>query len=294
LSAFRAMKNASMLPVQPSNRSRRLGATLWVLTALCGLSGCRLFVANANPGAAEPPPQDAANKVPIELDKIALPPYRLEPPDILLVDAVKVVPKAPFRIASLDVLQINAVGTPTLQPLSGLYAVEPSGSIDLGPAYGRVSVAGLTLDEATEAVARQLSRILRQPQVSLTLAQSAGQQQIQGERIIGMDGRVNFGTYGNVYVAGMTVDEAREAIEKHLAKYLDEPRVAVDVEAYNSKVYYVITGGAGFGESVSRYPITGNETVLDALSNINGISQLANKHKIRRRLLRSNSAGQLG
>src|ERR1700731_2024871 len=101
-----------MLPVQSPIRSSRL-AVLWLLAALCGLSGCRLFVANANPEMPGPAPGEVADKVPIELDKIALPPYRLEPPDILLVDAVKVVPKAPFRIASLDVLQINAVGTPT-------------------------------------------------------------------------------------------------------------------------------------------------------------------------------------
>ena len=36
--------------------------------------------------------------------------------------------------------------------------------------------------------------------------------------------------------------------------------------AYNSKVFYVITEGAGLGDNVRRVPITGNETVLDAIS----------------------------
>ncbi|MEO2033091.1 MAG: hypothetical protein ABGZ35_13500, partial [Planctomycetaceae bacterium] len=44
----------------------------------------------------------------------------------------------------------------------------------------------------------------------------------------------------------------------------------VDVFAFNSKVYYVITQGAGLGDGVFRFPITGNETVLDAISNLNG------------------------
>ena len=45
----------------------------------------------------------------------------------------------------------------------------------------------------------------------------------------------------------MTLSEAREAIEKHLTEFLDEPEVSVDVFAYNSKFYYVVTEGAGRG-----------------------------------------------
>ncbi len=48
--------------------------------------------------------------------------------------------------------------------------------------------------------------------------------------------------------------------------------------AYNSKVYYIITQGAGLGDSVRRLPVTGNECVLDAISQINGLSQVSSKH----------------
>ena len=47
--------------------------------------------------------------------------------------------------------------------------------------------------------------------------------------------------------------------------------VSVEVAGYNSKVYYIVTQGAGFGDGVYRFPLTGNETVLDALSQINGL-----------------------
>jgi polysaccharide biosynthesis/export protein len=263
------------------------------LALACGYSsGCR-FV-NSPPGdqlpvsvapPALPPGQLApmlppVQQVPLEKSKVSLPTYRVEPPDILLIDAVKIVPKAPYRISAQDQLQVNAAGTLAQQPIGGIIAVEPGGSIDLGPGYGRVPVAGLSIDEATQAVASQLSHFLRNPQVSITLAQSAGQQQIAGEHIVAQDGRINLGIYGSVYVAGMTVDEVRHAVEQHLTQYLDSPKVAVDVGAFNSKVYYVITAGAGFGESVARFPATGNETVLDALSQINGLSQLASKHAI--------------
>jgi protein involved in polysaccharide export with SLBB domain len=52
------------------------------------------------------------------------------------------------------------------------------------------------------------------------------------------------------------------------------------VSGYNSKVYYVITDGGGYGEQVIRLPITGNETVLDAVSQINGLSAVSSRHHI--------------
>jgi len=212
-----------------------------------------------------------------ELAKVSLPPYVIEPPDILLIDALRIVPKPPFRIQSFDSLQVIVEGTLLEQPINGIYVVEPGGLLDLGPSYGKVAVGGKSLDEAQDAVFRHLKRVLREPQVSLTLAQAAGQQQVAGEHLVGPDGTINLGTYGNVYVTGMTLAEAKEAIESQLDKFLDAPLVSVDVFSYNSKVYYVITEGAGQGDNVARFPVTGNETVLDAIAQINGLSKLSSK-----------------
>ena len=88
---------------------------------------------------------------------------------------------------------------------------------------------------------------------------------------------MNLGTYGSVYVTGMTLEDARAAIEQQLSNFLDDPQVVVDIFAYNSKKYYVITQGAGFGDNVSTAPVTGNETVLDAVATIGGLSQLSSK-----------------
>jgi polysaccharide biosynthesis/export protein len=265
--------------------SRRLPATaIWLSLAIGCLPGCQMF--NTTAPTPTPPPipplLDPSQQAPIEKLKVSLPPYRVEPPDILFIDAIKVVPKSPYRISPQDVLSVNATGTLATQPIGGLLTVEPGGSIDLGPGNGRVAVAGLSIGEAEEAIERQLSRVLSNPQVAVSLAQSAGQQQIAGDHIIGPDGRINLGIYGTVYVAGMTVAEVRGAVEKHLTKFLDNPRVAVDVGSFNSKEYYVImtTPGANFGQIVSRFPSTGNETVLDALAQLNGLSQLASKHHI--------------
>jgi polysaccharide biosynthesis/export protein len=91
------------------------------------------------------------------------------------------------------------------------------------------------------------------------------------------DGTVRLGMYGSVYVAGKTLPQIKCDIEAHLAKYLYKPEVNVDVGAYNSKYYYVITDFAGSGEQVLRLPVTGNETVLDAISMVGGLSAVSSK-----------------
>ncbi|HUY90214.1 MAG TPA: polysaccharide biosynthesis/export family protein [Pirellulales bacterium] len=219
------------------------------------------------------PPAD----VPRELSKVTLPDYIIEPPDILLIDAVKVVPKPPYRIESLDQLSLQVAGALPDRPIEGEVMVEPGGLIDLGPPYGTVRVAGMGVIEAQEAIRQHLLEFLKEPEVSLRLVQSASAQQIIGERMVGPDGKVTLGTYGKVYITGMTQMQAKQAIEQHLAQYLEAPQVAVDIFAYNSKVYYVIMEGAGQGDSVSKFSITGNETVLDALAEINGMQEVSSK-----------------
>jgi len=123
---------------------------------------------------------------------------------------------------------------------------------------------------------------------------------IQGERLVRPDGTISLGFYGDVYVAGLTIEEAKEKIIAHLRKYLnDEPlgliqedpetlefkavppaesnRVIVDVAAYNSKFYYV-QGDVG---APGRLPITGNETVLDAIQFAGGIMPTASYQNVR-------------
>ncbi len=217
---------------------------------------------------------------PKELAKMALPKYRLEPPDVLLIDVLRLVPKSPYTIQPFDVLEIIAPGSNPDFPLADFFQVEPNGNVNLGALYGTVKIAGKTVREAQDAIVRELAGELSVPQVSVSLAQIAGQQTIAGEHLVGPDGYLNLGTYGSVYINGMTLEEAREAIEMHLSRFLEEPKISLDVFAYNSKVYYVIIEGAGYGDSVVRLPATGNETVLDAMSMIGGTQRQSNKRKM--------------
>ena len=143
--------------------------------------------------------------------------------------------------------------------------------------YGAAKVVGLTTEQAQEEVRRVMAMHVNEPVVSLTLLEMSGKQQIAGEHLVGPDGMITLGSYGGVPLVGLTLAEAKRSIEAHLSQFLESPEVSVDVYAYNSKVYYVITEGAGFGDGVTRFPITGNDTVLDAISNINGLTQVSSK-----------------
>lgn len=245
--------------------------------AVCLLSqaGCTAFFMPRNPYPAPPPGPSPNSSAPRELDMVTLPPYVIEPPDILLINAVKIVPKPPHKIEPFDGLLIRALNVLPDQPIADAFFVDPEGKVDLGPSYGQVKVANLTTDEAQAAIQAHLSQLFEEPIVTVSLAYSAGAQQIVGEHLVAMDGRVNLGTYGSVYVAGMTIEDARAAIEEKLSQYLDSPQVVVDVFAYNSKKYYIVTQGAGFGDNVTELPITGNETVLDAIARLGGIPQIS-------------------
>lgn len=114
-------------------------------------------------------------------------------------------------------------------------------------------------------------------------------QPISGPFMVRLDGTVGLGFWGSVPVSGLTLDQASEAIKNHLVKQdtlknlgtsLQSLTVIVDVIAYNSKKYYIIFDGGGYGEQVYPFPITGSETVLDALANINGLPDVASRRNI--------------
>jgi polysaccharide biosynthesis/export protein len=214
---------------------------------------------------------------PRELSKVSLPTYRLEAPDTIRIDILQLVPRSPYRAATYDVLSINVRGTIPGRPINDYFLVNGEGQVDLGPGYGTVRVAGMTTEQATDAVTKHLRGMLRQPDVVVQLARSAGTQQVGGNYVVQPDGMVGLRGYGAVYVAGKTVTEARMAIQRHLTQYFDSPRVTVDVTGYNSKSYYVVVAGVGLGEHIERLPITGNETVLDALSQLGGLQPVSSR-----------------
>jgi polysaccharide export outer membrane protein len=209
--------------------------------------------------------------------KSSLPFYYLEPPDIINVEAIHLAPKSPYKLRVFDVIFVEVIGTPQDAPIYGQFAVEPGGTIQLGSIYGTVKVDGLSVEEVQDVITKHLvgsaekPGIISEASVSIKLMRMGDMQQIAGNHLIGPDGYITLGSYGRVYVNGLTVDECRDAIEFHLSKHLEHPQVAVDIFSYNSKGYYVIFDSAAHGIEVKKYPYTGNELVMDAISNTEGL-----------------------
>lgn len=162
--------------------------------------------------------------VPSELSKISLPPYVVEPPDILLIE-VYTLPQTKGQPAT--------VLSP--QPIGGQHLIRPDGTVNLG-IWGSLAVSGLTTDQIRDLVKKH---IFNQMKVLPFIKEK-----------------------------GTEVDDP------------DKLFVVVDVIAYNSKAYYIITDGAGYGEQIYRFPIQGYETVIDALANINGIPMVGSRNHI--------------
>jgi len=257
--------------------------------ALCGclaVSGCVAPLA-----LREVTADVALTDIPRELQKVSIPAYRVETPDILSIESVNNIRPVGDPLRAGDDLAIRVAGTlppdPSADPvqnefkqISGIYRVQTDGTVDLGPEYGSVIVEGLSITGARAAIDAHLRREagLNDPKVSVSLPNLNGKQMISGEHVIRPDGTVALGIYGSVYVNGMTLEEVKTAVEQHLARYMHQPEVLVDVLAYNSKTIYVIADGGGAGESVVKLPFTGNETVLDAIADVQGLSEVSSKN----------------
>ena len=66
-------------------------------------------------------------------------------------------------------LSIDVVGTQPERPIKGVYVVEKSGYIALGPGYDRVNVLGLEFREAEFAIQHWLLQELVEVEVMVTL-----------------------------------------------------------------------------------------------------------------------------
>ena len=228
---------------------------------------------------------------PCELSKVTLPRYVIEPPDILLIEAVNSLrmPETPLRPGETLIVRVaNTIPVDPLEPevakqfkqINGAFPIQTDGIIDFGPEYGHIAVAGMTVPQARQRIEQHLKQTLVSPQVYVNVAAEQARQHIAGEHLVRPDGTVSLGIYGSVSVSGKTLDETKAQLERHLAAHIYRPEINVDVLAYNSKIYYVITDGAGAGEQVFRFPCTGNETILDAVSQINGLPIVASKKHI--------------
>jgi protein involved in polysaccharide export with SLBB domain len=171
-------------------------------------------------------------------------------------------------------------------------AIRPISTVRYDPEFGEEIglVYPLTVGRTTfpapygpreGAKVAQVAYIIEPPDLlTVELFKAAPDRPLMGERLVRTDGTIDLGFYGSVQVAGMTIDEARARVEKYLSTTIRDPKVHLDVYAYNSKGYYVIAEGAGKGDQTVRLPFTGNETVLDAIAQIGGLPPTSDNMRI--------------
>ena len=199
------------------NVYRRAG---WLaVLACCFACGCQ---------TVRTPEEKIANgNIPREFQKVSMPDYVLEPPDLVLVEVLEALPG---------------------RPISGERLVRPDGKISLG-FYGDVYVAGLTMPEVKEKIVLHLRNFLTDTALGLyEIDEATGQPKLD--------------------------QKTKKPI---LIDPKDSATVFVDVTAYNSKNYYVL----GDVLITGKMPITGNETVLDAINFAGGLMPTAAPQNIR-------------
>jgi polysaccharide export outer membrane protein len=200
------------------SRNDRLRAGWLLVVALSATCGCQTV--------RTPEEKIAASNIPREFQKVTMPDYVVEAPDLLLVEVLEALPG---------------------RPISGERLVRPDGKISLG-FYGEVYVAGLTVPEVKEKIILHLRKYINDDILGLVEIDDSGdyRRDPKTNQIITKDPK-------------------------------DTDRVFVDVTAYNSKNYYIL----GDVLLPGKMPITGNETVLDALQYAGGLLPTAAPQNIR-------------
>src|ERR1051326_8223112 len=119
--------------------TRSIGLIALAGFALAG-AGCR---------CASMPPTNLMAPVdaPREGAKVTLPPYKIEPPDILQIEAVVLKYNEELRA----VVKTEPPVALWPQPVTGPFLVKPDGTVELG-VYGSTQVTGLTIAEARESI----------------------------------------------------------------------------------------------------------------------------------------------
>lgn len=100
---------------------------------------------------------------------------------------------------------------------------------------------------------------------------------LPGDQPVMPDGTISLGKYGQIVVAGKTVDEIEGTVRALVrAQAGDGTSITVRVVTRTSKVYYVL----GDVNAPGAFPLTGRETVLDGLLAAGGLTDRASRRNI--------------
>ncbi|MDB6125670.1 MAG: polysaccharide export protein Wza [Pedosphaera sp.] len=130
-------------------------------------------------------------------------------------------------------------------------------------------------------VTRALSPDLLQPPKDLFVLGPGDQLEIErigtttarSTNTVGLDGKIYYSFLPGVDVDGMTLNQAKTAVEQELSKYESQPQMVVTLRAVASKSVWVL----GRLNKPGVYPIAGSMTLLEALSLAGGTAKSASQ-----------------
>lgn len=178
---------------------------------------------------------------------------------------------------------------PSIQPQSNQATANPSPAASAAqtepqaPAAGQLPPARKTAAQPKSAAGKPDSDSTYRSYVigplDVLTIKIWNQPNLSGAVSVGPDGMLSMPLIGEVKAAGLTQKQLRDLITERLKECcVNNPEGEVDVAIgkINSKRYYVYGGVLRAGE----FPLDRDMTVMDALSNVGGFKDFANKKKI--------------
>ena len=230
-------------------------------------------------------PAPAKPALPVTRDPYSIPPELLS--RLGKIDAIRPIPveipeppphegalvDIPYTVDAPDILRIESLAKLEDRPLGGEYLIRADGTISLS-FYGSLHVRGLTLDQVKEKLILHLNKTMYASFLGMipeTRAELADYLVLPP-----LPDPVNI--FGPVAIGAAKKDEPAAEPPKpmYLVPSAENLNISVEVLVHNSKVYYV-DGDVGLA---GRFPIQGNETVLDAIYNGGGLSPNADPKSI--------------
>lgn len=130
-----------------------------------------------------------------------------------------------------------------------------------------------TASKATPSAEAQY-RIGREDVLSVSVW---GNQQLTMDVVVRPDGNISFPLIQDIQAEGFTASELGDRIRDKLLPYIKDPNVSVIVKQINSPKYSVI----GYVNRPGTFPMRGDVTVLQALSEAGGFTPFASPKKIK-------------
>jgi polysaccharide export outer membrane protein len=163
----------------------------------------------------------------------------------------------------------------TIPPLENTVSGERTASRQASavPTQPAVALPASTAGKATPSADAQY-RIGREDVLFLSVW---GNPQLTMDVVVRPDGKISFPLIQDIQAEGFTASELADRIQDKLLPYIKDPNVSVIVKQINAPKFSVI----GYVNRPGTYPMRGDVTVLQALSEAGGFTPFASPRKIK-------------